>query len=71
MKNNFVEMGTYYQANPYGLIRTVCKIFDAQSGDAMIAYVNVGKGGVASEIWAMPENEFINIFLGKRGIGIN
>lgn len=63
MKNNFVAMGEYYSANPYGLVRTVCRAFDYQSGDAMIAYVNVNKGGVASDVFLMPENEFINIFM--------
>ena len=64
MKNTFVAMGSYYRANPYGLVRTVCRGFDYQSGEAMIAYVNVLEGGHASEIFLMPENEFKNIFLG-------
>ena len=63
MAKNYVAMGSYYNANPYGLVRTVCKAFDYQSGEAMIAYVNVTEGGQASDIFLMPENEFKNIFL--------
>ena len=43
MKNNFVAMGCFYRANPYGLVKTICRGFDADSGDVMIAYVQVGK----------------------------
>ena len=64
MAKNYVAMGTYYHANPYGLVRTVCKGFDWQSGEAMIAYVNVDNGGVASDVFLMPEDQFKNIFLG-------
>lgn len=63
MKNNFVSMGSFYRANPYGLVKTVCKGFDADSGEAMIAYVNVHAGGNASDVFFMPEDEFKNIFL--------
>lgn len=59
----FVGMGCFYHANPYGLVRTVCRATDVNSGDVMIAYVNVGPGGFASEVFLMPESEFINIFL--------
>lgn len=60
---NFVGMGQFYRANPYGLVKTVCRGFDANSGDAMIAYAQVGKGGCASEVFFMLEDEFRNIFL--------
>lgn len=63
MNNSFVEMGSYYQANPYGLVRTVCRATDSESGDQLIAYVTVAKGGVASEVFVMPENQFENIFI--------
>ena len=63
MKKN-IDMGSYYNAAPYGLVRTVCKAYDYQSGDAMIAYVNVSSGGIAGDVFLMPENEFKNIFLG-------
>lgn len=63
ISKRYIEMGAYYSANPYGLVKTVCKIYHYESGESMIAYVNVGKGGVASEVFAMPENEFKNIFL--------
>ncbi len=63
MKKNSIEMGTYYNAAPYGLVRTVCKAFDYQSGEAMIAYVNIEKGGYASDIFLMPETIFKNTFM--------
>ena len=63
MKKNTVDMGAYYNAAPYGLVRTVCKAFDYQSGEAMIAYVNIASGGYASEIFLMPETVFKNIFI--------
>ena len=63
MTKNYVAMGSYYHANPYGLVRTVCKAFDYQSGEAMIAYVNVNEGGQASDVFLMPEDTFKNIFL--------
>lgn len=63
MKKNFISMGSFYRADNYGLIKTVCRGFDYKSNDAMIAYVKVGNGGYASEIFFMPENEFMDIFL--------
>ena len=63
MTKNYVAMGSYYHANPYGLVRTICKAFDYQSGDAMIAYVNVNEGGQASDVFLMLEDTFKNIFL--------
>lgn len=63
MKNSYVGMGCFYRANPYGLVKTVCRTIDAISGDVVIAYVNVGKGGCASDVFIIPEAEFINIFL--------
>lgn len=63
MSKKFVGMGDYYRANPYGLVRTVCKAFDDQSGEAMIAYVNVSEGGYVSDVFLMPEVQFKNIFL--------
>ena len=56
-------MGCFYRANPFGLVKTVCRAIDAISGDVVIAYVNVGKGGCASDVFIMPEVEFMNIFL--------
>lgn len=61
--SKFVGMGCFYRANPYGLVRTVCRATDINSGDVMIAYVNVKNGGIASDVFLMPENEFINTFL--------
>ena len=63
MKNSYGGMGCFYRANPYGFVKTVCRAIDAISGDAVIAYVNVGKGGCASDVFIMPEIEFMNIFL--------
>ena len=63
MKKSFIGMGDYYHANPYGLVRTVCKAYDFESGEAMIAYVNVNEGGYVSDVFLMPEIQFKNIFL--------
>ena len=63
MKKNYVGMGEYYNANPYGLVRTVCRGFDHQTGECIIAYVNVQTGGYASEVFMMPEEQFKNIFM--------
>ena len=63
MKCNYVAMGSYYQANPYGMVRTICRATDFNSGEAIIIYVNILNGGFASETFAMPEVEFKNIFL--------
>ena len=63
MKNSYVGMGCFYRANPYGLVKTVCRGFDVDSGDAIIAYVQVGEGGCASDVFFIPETEFMNIFL--------
>lgn len=59
---NFVGMGQFYRANPYGLVKTVCRGFDANSGDAMIAYVQVGKGGCASEVFSCPRTNLETSF---------
>ena len=63
MKKSFIGMGDYYHANTYGLVRTVCKAYDFESGEAMIAYVNVNEGGYVSDVFLMPEIQFKNIFL--------
>lgn len=63
MKNTYVGMGCFYHTNPYGLVKTICRGLDSQSGDAMIAYVQVQKGGYAGDIFFMPEEEFKNTFL--------
>lgn len=59
----YVEMGAYYNVNPYGLVRTVCKAYDHESGESMIAFVHIDKGGYAGDIFLMSEAQFKNIFL--------
>lgn len=68
--SKYIEMGSYYQANPYGLVRTICKAID-EAGDAQIVYVNVGKNGFVGDAYLMPENEFSNIFLNSHAVGVN
>lgn len=58
-----IDMGVYYNMAPYGLVRTVCRATNVNSGESMIVYVHVGKGGMASEPFTMLENEFKNSFL--------
>lgn len=62
MKTNFVCMGSFYNVQPYGLVKTVCRVFDSESGESLIAYSCVDKGGYAGDIFVMPESQFINIF---------
>lgn len=62
---SFVAMGEYYRSEPYGLVKTVCRAIDSESGNAMICYCNIEKGGYSSEVFCMPENEFVNIFVNK------
>ena len=63
MKKNYVEMGSYY-TNGNALVKTVCRATSAHDNDAkFIAYAHVSKGGEASEIFLMPEQEFMEIFI--------
>lgn len=62
--SKFVEMGSYYQADKEGLVRTVCKAYDPKGdGSAQIVYVKVKKDGCVSDAYLMPEYEFRNTFL--------
>ena len=63
MAKNYIEMGGHYHANPYGLVKVVCRGFDHLSGEAVIAYANIGNGGIVGDIFMMPEEQFKNIFL--------
>ncbi len=63
MKNTYVAMGTYYRADQYGLVRTVCRATDVKTGEVITAYVEVGEGGCVGEVMLMPELEFEQIFL--------
>lgn len=59
MKKNYVEMGTYYHANEYGLVRTICQAIDLNSKQVMIAFVRVGEGGCVSDVYLLPRTEFL------------
>lgn len=61
MKNNRVEMGVYYNSKEFGLVRTVCQAIDLNSKKVMIAFVKVGEGGCASEMYLLPRNEFMDM----------
>ena len=63
MNKNYVEMGVYYTDKAIGLVRTVSRMFDYKTNDSMIGFVKVGKGGVASEMYTMPENIFKERFI--------
>lgn len=63
MSKNYVEMGVYYTDKTIGLVRTVSRMFHYETNDPMIGYVKVGKGGVASEVYMMPENVFKEKFI--------
>jgi len=57
MGKNSVNMGYNYNDDSGKLVRTVCRAY-TQTGDSMIAYVNIDKGGYASDVYLMEENEF-------------
>ena len=63
MNKNYVEMGVYYMDKTIGLVRTVSRMFDYKTNDPMIGYVKVGKGGIASEVYMMPEATFKEKFI--------
>ena len=63
MRKNYVEMGSYY-TNKNALVKTVCRATSALDNNLkLIAYAHVSRGGEASEIFVMPEEEFVNLFL--------
>lgn len=55
-----VDMGVYYNTATLGLVRTVARGFDNQSGEPMIMYAPVDNNGCMKDFWLMPEKEFIN-----------
>lgn len=63
MSKNYVEMGVYYMDKTIGLVRTVSRMFHYETNDPMIGYVKVGRGGVASEMYMMPEMTFKEKFI--------
>ena len=63
MSKNYVEMGVYYMDKTIGLVRTVSRMFNYETNDPKIGFVNIGEGGVASEMYAMPENIFKEKFI--------
>lgn len=60
-----IEMGSYYRAEPYGLIKTVCKAYNSDTGDSMVVFSKVEVGGYAGEMKVMPESTFKSTFLRK------
>jgi len=63
MVQKFIEMGSYYNKSPFGLIKTICRATNYESGDSYIVYAQVNKGGNVGEPLLMPEQGFKNIFL--------
>ena len=58
---NYVQMGFHYVDKNHQLVRTVCRAL-TQTNEPMIAYVNVDKGGYASDVYLMNEDEFKSRF---------
>ena len=58
---NYVQMGFYYVDKNHQLVRALCRAF-TQTNEPMIAYVNVDKGGYASDVYLMNEDEFKSRF---------
>ena len=63
MKNNFVAMGEYYCSNNGELVKTVCQGRDISTNVMMVAFSKILDGGIASEVFFMPEIDFKNKFI--------
>ena len=61
MTKNTVNMGYNYVDKDGNLVRTVCRAY-TQYGDTVIAYVNIDKGGYASDVYVMREALFRSKF---------
>jgi hypothetical protein len=56
-----IDMGEYYMTKNCGLVRTVCRALNMETGDSMIVFVVVDTGGYASEAKAMTETNFMKM----------
>lgn len=54
---DYIQMGAYYNKTPFGLIKTVCRTTDPESGKTFIAFVKI-KDGYAGNILSIPEQNF-------------
>lgn len=57
MYRNFINMGCNYADNEGNLVRTICRAF-TQSGNAMIAYANIGSNGCVGDTYIIGEAAF-------------
>jgi len=59
-----IQMGVNYRANPYGLVRTICRAYDHEDGSASIVYAPINDGtGTVEDPLIMPEDQFYNTFV--------
>lgn len=63
MKNNFIAMGEYYRSNDGELVKTICRGRDISTDTMMVAFSKILDGGIASEVFFMPEIDFKTKFI--------
>ena len=61
MKN--IDMGVSYTTVANGLVRTVCRATNPRTNEQIITYAIVGNEGCVSDIFFLPESEFLQMIL--------
>lgn len=59
--SNFICMGSYYGTYP-NLVKTICRAMDSNSGESIICFSKIEKGGCCSTTFFMSESEFKNMY---------
>jgi hypothetical protein len=62
MFEKYVAMGEYYHSDNNALVKTVCKAYDVKTNESMIVFAYVKEGGFASDMFVMPEKEFVETY---------
>lgn len=64
MRKIDMQMGTYYtNVAQDSLVRTICRASLNGGKEPIIVYAYVNDGGVVSEAYYMPENEFVATYI--------
>ena len=59
-----IALSTRYYSPEHGLVHTVCRAIDEETGEVKIAFVRIGVGGIASEVYLSSEDSFRERFIG-------
>ena len=59
---SYIEMGAYYRHQDT-LVKTVCAMTHADTKEKLIGYVEVSKGGLASDLYVMSELKFKELYM--------